>query len=149
MAGGYLDNPEATAATFRSGWVYPGDRGMIETDGVLSVVGRVDDVINRGGIKLHPQALEAVMRKLGDLRDAAVFGIPDGAGATQICAAVVPVRALDGDAFHARCRAAMGDNAPAVILHMAELPRNANGKVVRSELVRITLELHRQRSRAN
>lgn len=139
-AGGYLEHAQEAALVFRSGWVYPGDRGVLEPDGLLRVVGRVDDVINRGGVKINPQTIEDAMMALGDVREVAVFGAPAGGGITAICAAIVPIGALDADAYHARCRERLGPQAPVLIMHLRELPRNANGKVLRHELARIALE---------
>ena len=80
------------------------------------------------------------MMALGQVREVAVFGITDDGGAFHVCAAVVDAAPIDANAFHARCREQLGVTAPALIMHVSELPRNANGKVVRSELVRIALE---------
>jgi hypothetical protein len=58
---------------------------------------------------------------------------------------VVPAQPIDADAFHARCRAALGRQAPAFVMHLRALPRNAMGKVLRGELARIAVEASRQR----
>lgn len=141
-ASGYLDNPEASAAVFRGGWVYPGDRGQLDADGMLRIVGRTDDVINRGGDRISPQPIEDALMALGGLREVAVFGVP-GAGFTSVCAAIVPTVPVDANVFHARCREQLGAHAPEYIMHMRALPRNANGKVLRGELVRIAIEANR------
>jgi acyl-coenzyme A synthetase/AMP-(fatty) acid ligase len=145
-ARGYLDNPAATALVFRDGWVYPGDRAILEQDGYLHVVGRADDVINRGGAKVHPQVIEDAMLTLGDVQEVAVFAVEHGAGVPSVCAAVVAAGALDADAYHQRCRERLGLNAPAVIVHLKELPRNAMGKVQRNDLARMLLELEKKRA---
>ena len=75
-ARGYLDNPDASANVFRAGWMYPGDLGTLAPDGLLTISGRTDDVINRGGDKISPQAIEEVLMTLADLGEVAVFGIP-------------------------------------------------------------------------
>ena len=144
-ASGYVGDAERSAATFRNGWVYPGDRGALEPDGLLRIVGRSDDVINRGGVKVSPAEVEGVLMTLATLAEVAVFGVPDDDGVPVVCAAVVPAARFDADAFHARCRERLGPKAPALIMHMRELPRNANGKVLRSELVRIALASDRAR----
>lgn len=145
-ASGYLDNAKVSAAVFRAGWVYPSDRGVLEPDGLLRIVGRTDDLINRGGVKVNPQRIENAMVALGEVREVAVFGVPDGAGFTSVCAAVVPIGPIDADAFHARCRERLGADAPIFIVHMSELPRNANGKVLRNELARIAVEANRAKT---
>lgn len=145
-AAAYYMDPAATAAVFRDGWVYPGDRGVLERDGVLRVVGRTDDVINRGGAKVDPRALEAALLALGGIREVAVFGAADGAGMTSVCAAVVSDAPLDVPAFHARCRAALGARAPAFVMRLAALPHTASGKVDRPALARMAVEASRART---
>ena len=122
---------------FRNGWVYPGDRAVVGADGLLVIAGRTDDVINQGGVKVNPQALEDAIMALGSLREVAVFGVANDAGETSVCAAIVPTVPLDANAFHARVREGLGPRAPVFIMHMESLPRNANGKVLRTELARI------------
>lgn len=148
-ASGYLDSPAAAAQVFRDGWVYPGDRAIVEADGFLRVLGRNDDVINRGGVKVHPQAIEDAMLTLGDVQEVAVFAVEHGGGLPAVCAAVVPGSTIDADAYHQRCRERLGANAPALIVHVRELPRNAMGKVQRAELAAAVLEVERRRAKAS
>jgi acyl-coenzyme A synthetase/AMP-(fatty) acid ligase len=145
----YVGDAEASAKVFRAGWVYPNDIGMIEPDGLLRIIGRNDDAINRDGIKVHPQAIEDVLMTLANLREVAVFGATDSAGLVVVCAAVVPNGPLDSTAFHARCRERLGARAPGFTMQMRELPRNAMGKVLRGELARIALDASRSRSAAH
>lgn len=144
-ADAYFADTAATARVFRDGWVYPGDRGVLERDGTLRVVGRADDVINRGGAKVDPHALEVALCALGDVSEVAVFGASDGTSLTSVCAAIVSAAPLDVPAFHARCRAALGARAPAFVMQLPELPRAANGKVDRGALARMAVEASRTR----
>lgn len=130
----YIDNPEATARTFRDGWVYPNDNGVLDPDGALRLLGRVDDVINIDGVKVAPQALEDVLLTLADLREVAIFSIVGANGMTTLGAAIVPNKPLNADAFRERCRVKLGRYAPTLIVKMTALPRNAMGKVLRTEL---------------
>lgn len=145
-ADGYLDNPKASDVTFRAGWVYPGDRGVLESDGLLRIVGRTDDVINIGGGKVNPEAIEEAMMAMGDLREVAVFGASADDGVTVICAAIVPTAPLHADTYHERCRERLGALAPVLIMHMQALPRNANGKVLRHQLATMAVEANRKRN---
>jgi len=135
----YLGSPELSASVFRNGWVYPGDRAVLGADGLLIIAGRVDDVINDGGVKVSPHVLEEAMMALGDVREVAVFGVVNGVGETRVCAAIVPEIPLNANDYLARCRERLGARAPVFIMHMESLPRNANGKVLRTELARIAL----------
>jgi len=58
---GYRKNPEANAAAFIDGWFRTGDVGAIDNDGYLSLTGRIKDIINRGGEKISPAEVEAVV----------------------------------------------------------------------------------------
>jgi acyl-coenzyme A synthetase/AMP-(fatty) acid ligase len=140
---GYLGPPELSTHAFRNGWVYPGDRAVLGADGLLTITGRVDDIINAGGVKVNLQALEDAIMTLADLREVAVFGAVNDAGETCVCAAIVPTVPINADAFHARCREHMGALAPVFTMHMESLPRNSNGKVLRTELARIAREAGR------
>jgi acyl-coenzyme A synthetase/AMP-(fatty) acid ligase len=130
----YLLEPEASSAVFRAGWVYPGDRGRLEQDGFLRLLGRADDVINRGGVKFDPEMFESEMAKFSDVRDVALFGFLDATGMTRVCAAVVTGPGYDGTAFEARCRDKLGFAAPDFLMEVRALPRNENGKLMRREL---------------
>ena len=140
-ASGYLDDPKASAAVFRNGWVYPGDFGVFDPDGWLRIIGRADDIINRGGHKINPQAVDDTVMTLGDLKEAAVFGFNDRSGLARVCIAIVTGDAFDGEAFEARCKQELGMAAPDFIMEVRALPRNANGKVLRQELARAALRL--------
>jgi acyl-coenzyme A synthetase/AMP-(fatty) acid ligase len=145
-ANGYLDSARASAVTFRAGWVYPGDRGLLEADGLLRIAGRVDDVINIGGGKVNPETIENAMMAMGGVREVAVFGAAADGGVTVICAAIVPTAPLDADTYHQSCRERLGALAPALIVHMRALPRNSNGKVLRDKLAMIAVEANRRRN---
>lgn len=138
-AHGYLDAPAAEAQVFRDGWVCPGDRAVVEADGYLRILGRADDIINIGGVKVQPQAIEKVMVALGDVQEAAVFEVERGLGLPVLCAAVVASAPMDVEAYHRRCREQLGARAPVIIMHLAELPRNEMGKVRRTELAAAVL----------
>lgn len=142
----YLHDADASAAVFRAGWVYPGDRGRLEPDGFLRLVGRVDDRINRGGVKFDPEAVESLMTGFGDVADVALVGFPDAAGVTRLCAVVVAGAGYDGDVFAARCRDELGIATPDFLMEVRALPRNANGKLLRRELSEAARRYHAQQA---
>jgi long-chain acyl-CoA synthetase len=138
-AGAYLGDPALSDRVFRNGWTYLGDTGAVSREGLVTLAGRVGEIINSGGNKVSPQAIEDVLLALPWVREAAAFGMPDGLGVTRVWAAIVPNGDVDSEMTHAHCRQQLQDRAPAWIMQIAALPRNANGKVVREELKRIAI----------
>jgi O-succinylbenzoic acid--CoA ligase len=95
LATGYLDPSAADADRFTSdGWFVTDDLGRLHTDAdgatLLEVIGRNDDVINTGGVKVAPAAVEAALRTLASVRDVAVLAVPDPEWGERIRAVVVP-----------------------------------------------------------
>lgn len=129
MIAGYEGNPQATATGFRDGWFYPGDVGLVTQDGVLVLSGRINEIINTGGTKISPRRIEAVLLTFPGISQAAAFGMRDDDGLAVVWAAVVTAQPLDGRSFYEFCRARLGPAAPRATLCLADLPRNANGKV--------------------
>jgi long-chain acyl-CoA synthetase len=121
---------------FRNGWFYCGDTGAVSEDGLLSVAGRVGEFINSGGRKISPLVIEEVLLSLPQIREAAAFGAPDKMGVVQIWAAIVADSQVETATLRALCRARLAERSPKFIIQMKELPRYANGKVVREELIR-------------
>jgi len=89
LALGYRRDPSATAAAFAGGWFRTRDAGSLR-DGVLSVTGRLDDVVITGGVNVAPAAVEAALRDHPDVADAVVVGRPDEEWGQRVVAAVVP-----------------------------------------------------------
>ncbi len=131
----YLDDPEATARTFRDGWFYPGDLAALNDEGYLFFKGRADDVINSGGVKFYPSEVETALLAHPAVAEAAVFAWPHKRHG-QIAAACVVTRAplapRDLAAFCAKRIA--GYKVPQVILPLPEMPRNPMGKIMKSRL---------------
>jgi O-succinylbenzoic acid--CoA ligase len=89
LALGYRLDPTATGAAFADGWFRTRDAGSLR-DGVLTVTGRLDDVVITGGVNVAPAAVEAVLRDHPDVADAVVLGRPDDEWGQRVVAAVVP-----------------------------------------------------------
>src|SRR5439155_66485 len=78
MMSGYLNNPEATAATLdAAGWLHTGDIGHVDADGYFTIVDRLKELIKYKGFQVPPAELEAVLRTHPAVSDAAVIPIPD------------------------------------------------------------------------
>jgi long-chain acyl-CoA synthetase len=135
---GYWQDKAASDATVVAGWTRTGDLGRVDADGVLYVAGRASGVINRGGVNVHAADVEAVLRSLPGVLDAAVVGIPDPRLGERVAAAVVLREGpdtLDPDALRASCATRLARfEVPEVFLAVDELPRNSMGKILSAEV---------------
>lgn len=119
----------------KGGWVYPGDFGAVDEAGFLCVIGRTSDVIIRGGTNVHPSEVEVVLAEHEGVKDVAVVGFAAPREGEEIAAFVVASGNLTEAALIAHCRARLSpDKRPRRFVLMTELPRNANGKIVRAQL---------------
>jgi len=132
LCAGYLDDPAATAAMFRDGWFWPGDLGRISKDGRLVIVGRNNDLMNIGGVKVLATAIEAVALTVPGVTDVAAFPGPGEDGLTTPHIAYVADENLDPQALTSRLIQAIG-RAP-ILIEVAEIPRNGMGKIQRDLL---------------
>ena len=131
---GYRLRPDLTADAFDDGWFRTGDRGELR-DGRLEVLGRMDDVINTGGVKVSAAAVERVLTGLPGVRESCVVGLPDAEWGQIVAAAVIPDApdAPDAADLRAAVRAAAG--APAVpkrIEFVTAFPLRGPGKIDRT-----------------
>jgi long-chain acyl-CoA synthetase len=137
---GYLAQPEETAAALIDGWFKTGDLVTVSAEGFVSVVGRKKELILRGGYSVYPPEVEAALVAHPSVAEAAVVGVPHPALGEEV-AAFVTLRAgaaASPDDLIAWCKTRVaGYKCPRVITVVAELPRSATGKVVKSLLTRI------------
>jgi len=143
-ASSYADDDTLTAAVFRDGWVYTHDVGTVGTDGMVTLRGRGSDVINKGGTKVSPQAIEAVVLAFPGVTEVAAFGAPDADGIMQIWTAIVLRDPIDRDRLRALCKTSLGYAAPIGFIELPALPRTESGKVRREELVKIASDAMRK-----
>ncbi len=130
----YATESADTIEMFRDGWFYPGDVGRIFPDGLVVITGRTNEVINRGGVIVAPEAIEEVLRLDPAVRDVAVIGVPNAAGIEEIWAAVVSDGDVDANAIAVRARDKLNEKVPDRILRIDAVPRNENGKITRNAL---------------
>ena len=136
---GYWNNPEATASSFHQDWFRTGDLGAIDTDGYISILGRMKELIIVGGSNVTPGEVEAVLEPDPGVEECAVVGIPDTDLGERITAFIVPRAGEDIAALEARLRTkAEHDLAPykrpRAYRFIATVPRNAMGKIERNKL---------------
>jgi acyl-CoA synthetase (AMP-forming)/AMP-acid ligase II len=132
---GYLNSRAADAATFVDGWLRTGDLGVLDGDGYLTLSGRIKDMINRGGEKVSPAEVEAVLMGHPAVANAAVFAVPDQKYGEAVEAAVVLKADADPEALRSYARERLADfEAPKAIRIVSALPINVTGKVDRRAL---------------
>ncbi len=133
----YYRNDEATAGTWKNGWLYSGDLARLDEDGYLYIVGRKKDVIIRGGNNIHAIDVEAVLLEHPHVVEAAVVGVPHPVLGEDVAAVVVlsPGASTTTDDLRELCAGALADyKVPRRIEVVDELPRNATGKVLKAQL---------------
>jgi acyl-coenzyme A synthetase/AMP-(fatty) acid ligase len=117
-------------------WQRTGDVGRIDDDGFVWIDGRVSEMVNRGGLKVHPGEVEEVLRLAPSVRDAAVVGAPDDRLGEVPVAFVVEAAPIDDDALQAFCREYLAPyKVPVRFERVDALPRNEAGKVLKGELI--------------
>ena len=132
---GYDNNPVVTASAFRDGWFRTGDIGYLDREGYLFIVGRIKDVINRGGQKVAPAEVEETLLRHPDVVDAVAFPIPHRRLGADVAAAVVlrPDAKVSEDKLRAFTRERLaGFKVPSLIRIVLEIPRGPGGKIKRS-----------------
>ncbi|NYZ16157.1 AMP-binding protein [Azospirillum sp. RWY-5-1] len=134
---GYWNNPDATAATLRGGWLHTGDLGSLDAEGLLTLKDRSKDVIITGGTNVYPREVEEVLLRHEAVAEVSVFGRRHPDWGEVVVAAIalrgggtLPRAELDRlcDAHIARFK------RPKEYLFLDTLPKNSNGKILKTEL---------------
>ena len=135
---GYLNRPEATAASFRDGWFRTGDLATRDGDGYIRIVGRrATDLIKSGGFKIGAGEIEGALREHPAVDDAAVTGEPDDDLGERVVAWVVLREGANvepGDLIDHVASLLAPHKRPRVVRYVADLPRNELGKVQKKRL---------------
>jgi acyl-CoA synthetase (AMP-forming)/AMP-acid ligase II len=129
---GYENNPEANAASFTAGWFRTGDQGVLDADGYLTLVGRIKELINRGGEKISPREIDEVLLAHPAVAEAVAFGMPHPTWGEEVAAAVVVKAPATEAELLAHCRERLADfKRPKQIFVTDAIPRTATGKIQR------------------
>jgi long-chain acyl-CoA synthetase len=135
---GYWQNPEATAAVLRDGWLHTGDLASCDERGFFRIVDRIKDLIITSGFNVYPADVEEVLRTYPGVRDVAVVGVPDEERGEVVKAVLV----MDSPrTFHrrpfdefTRLKLAAHKRPRIIEVQQNDLPRNFLGKVLRRQL---------------
>ncbi|MFQ3168388.1 MAG: long-chain acyl-CoA synthetase [Limisphaerales bacterium] len=134
---GYWNNPEATAAAIKDGWLLTGDIGYLDADGYLYITDRKKDMLLVNGINVYPRELEEVIYQFDGIKEAAVVGVNDPRKGDMVvaCVAANEGAAIDDSALLGFLKAKLAAyKLPRKVLQMAALPRNATGKILKTKL---------------
>lgn len=134
---GYLKNEEATRQALRNGWMYSGDLGRFDEDGLLYIVDRKKDMIIRGGENVYPVEVEEVLYQIPELLEAAVVGVPHQVlGEVPKAFAVLKEgKQLSEQDVITFCSKQLANyKLPVEVMFTESLPRNASGKVLKNLL---------------
>ncbi|MEU9239004.1 acyl-CoA synthetase [Streptomyces sp. NPDC048385] len=132
---GYWDKPEETEEAFRDGWFHSGDLAVRDADGYYTIVDRVKDVINSGGVLVASRQVEDALYTHEAVAEAAVIGLPDERWIEAVTAVVVPRGEIDEAGLIAHVKEKLpAFKAPKRVLFVDALPRNASGKILKREL---------------
>ncbi|MFD5417847.1 fatty acyl-CoA synthetase [Streptomyces sp. NPDC127069] len=132
---GYWNDAEATRRAFRDGWFRSGDLAVRDAEGYFTIVDRVKDVINSGGVLVASRQVEDVLYTHPGVAEAAVVGLPDERWIEAVTAVVVPRGEVTEAELMAYARERLASfKAPKRVLFVEALPRNASGKILKREL---------------
>ncbi|MGI8801608.1 MAG: AMP-binding protein [Solirubrobacteraceae bacterium] len=141
---GYWEEPERTAeAIDRAGWMHTGDLARMDEAGYCNIVGRIKDMVIRGGENLYPREIEEFLHTHVDIADAQVVGVPDERHGEELCA-WVRLRdgaSLDEDAVREFCRGQMArQKVPRYVVFVDEFPMTVTGKVQKFKMRAASIE---------
>jgi fatty-acyl-CoA synthase len=128
---GYWGDEAATEASITDGWMHTGDLGVLDAEGFCTIVGRVKDMIIRGGENIYPREIEEFLIRHPEVSDVQVFGIPDDTFGEEVCAWVVlkPGSTLMAEALRDHCKGQIAHfKIPRHVRIVTDLPLTATGK---------------------
>ncbi|XP_042512686.1 probable CoA ligase CCL9 [Macadamia integrifolia] len=131
---GYKNNPEANKAAFSFGWFHTGDIGFMDSAGYLQLVGRIKELINRGGEKISPLEVDAVILAHPDIAQAVAFGVPDDKYGEEINCAIIPGEGskIDEEEVLKHCKKNLASfKVPKKVFITDTVPKTATGKIQR------------------
>jgi fatty-acyl-CoA synthase len=147
VTAGYWNRPDATAETFGTdGWLRTGDVGRADAQGYVQVLDRIKDMIIRGGENIYSLEVESVLARHPAIMEVAVVAVPDPVFGERVRAVAVlrPGGALTVGELRAWAVTQLADyKLPAELVTLGELPRNANGKIIKRQLSSLVPGDHR------
>ena len=137
VTSGYENNPDANRESFTHGWFRTGDEGYLDTDGFLTISGRIKEIINRGGEKISPREIDEVLLRHPDIDQAVVFPIPHPSLGEDLAAAIVlreGATLTEAEIQHHVGKHLAKFKVPRTIFIVEEIPKGPTGKIQRLTL---------------
>jgi oxalate---CoA ligase len=134
VTAGYENNPKANAEGYADGWFRTGDQGMKDSDGYISITGRLKEIINRGGEKVSPREVDEILMDHPAVAQVVCFGMPHPKLGEEVAAVVVlreGASATEREIQEFVSKRAADYKVPKKILFMDEIPKGATGKLQR------------------
>ncbi|MEK9775878.1 MAG: AMP-binding protein [Quisquiliibacterium sp.] len=128
---GYWNDGERTAESIRDGWMHTGDLATIDSEGFCNIVGRVKDMLIRGGENVYPREIEEYLFGHPKIQQVQVFGVPDPKYGEEVCAWIVlkPGENASEDEIRAWCRERIAHyKVPRYVRFVQDLPMTVTGK---------------------
>jgi fatty-acyl-CoA synthase len=136
LAGGYWHLPEATADTFKDGWLHTGDMAREDEDGFYFIVDRKKDMIIRNGMNVYPREVEEILYTHPAVAEAAVFGVPDALHGEEIACLVTLKEGAEATADEIRdfVSSKIAVYKYPRIVRFGALPKGPTGKILKREI---------------
>jgi fatty-acyl-CoA synthase len=141
---GYWDEPEKTAEAIDAGrWMHTGDLAAMDDDGYLNIVGRIKDMVLRGGENVYPREVEEFLYRHPKIQDVQVVGLPDPKYGEELCAWIIAKsgQTITEDEVRAFCQGQIAHyKIPRYISVVAQFPMTASGKIQKFRIREMTAE---------
>jgi fatty-acyl-CoA synthase len=134
---GYWDDPAATAAAVVNGWMHTGDLGTMDEAGNVSVVGRLTDMIIRGGENIYPREIEEILFTHPAVESVQVVGVPDEKFGEEVAVFIIAAHGAEvsGDEIRDFCRERLARfKVPRHVFTVDEFPMTVTGKIQKFRL---------------
>ncbi|MEE8565621.1 MAG: AMP-binding protein [Candidatus Thermoplasmatota archaeon] len=134
---GYYKMPSETMDVIRDGWIYTKDLAKVDEEGYFHILGRIDDMIIRGGENVYPREIEEFLFTNEKIQDVSIVGVPSKKYGEEICAFIKPIKdvSLIEDEIHDFCKDGISRfKIPKFIIFCDNFPMTASGKIKKIDL---------------